>query len=279
MKIVVLGATGMLGHTVARHLASVYGEESIVRTCRTAPIHNYGDPGQEWIQLDASDPGEYLLCKIPQDAVYVINCIGIIKPFIEATGIEATLQVNSIFPHRLARYCNKHGIKLIHITTDCVYSGKDGQYTEEDPHDISDVYGRTKSLGEPISDVMVLRTSIIGREIHKQASLVAWVQSQRDRAVNGFCNHWWNGVTTKAYAECCRRIIDNGWYRKGLYHIFSPTAVSKRELVQMISDALNLNVKVNPTDAAVACDRTLSTNEDLCHDLQIPELIEQMKGL
>lgn len=279
MKIVVLGATGMLGHVVADHMASVYGEENVVRTCRTAPIYNYSDPGQSWIQLDASDMGEYLLHKIPQDADYVINCIGIIKPFIEATGIEGTLLVNSIFPHRLARYCNEHDIKLIHITTDCVYSGKDGEYTERKPHDITDVYGRTKSLGEPITDAMVLRTSIIGREIHKQASLVAWVQSQAGEVVNGYTNHWWNGVTTKTYAECCCRIIDNDGWKKGLFHIFSPTFVTKCELVEMISHALKLDVTVNPVEAPDSCDRTLSTDEDLCENLQIPELYEQLKGL
>lgn len=281
MKIVVLGATGMLGHAVAEYMALVYGEENIVRSARSRITYADMDRNRRetWIQFDASDPGKYYLHKIPQDTDYVINCIGIIKPFIETTGIVRTLQVNSVFPHQLANYCNDHGIRLIHITTDCVYSGQDGSYVEDDPHDVTDVYGRTKSLGEPIKDAMVLRTSIIGREIHKQASLVAWVQSQSGQTVNGFCNHYWNGVTTKTYAECCRQIIDNDWWKKGLYHIFSPTAVTKQHLVQMISDALELGVTVNLTNAAVACDRTLSTNETLCCSLRIPELAEQMKGL
>jgi len=275
MKIAVLGATGMLGHTVAEYLASVYGEDNIFRTARTIYCT---DPSQRWAQLEASEVNSHLW-GLPHDLDYVINCIGIIKPFIEATGIEKTIQVNSLFPHRLARWCKTCSAKLIHITTDCVYSGKKGWYDEEAPHDCSDVYGQTKSLGEPIADAMVLRTSIIGREIHKNASLVAWVQSMKDQTVDGYTTHIWNGMTTRTYAECCRRIIDNGWWTEGLFHIFSPNSVSKCELVEMISDALDLGVKVIPSCTPELCDRTLTTIKSLCSNLQIPDLHEQMKGL
>ncbi|MHA1290016.1 MAG: sugar nucleotide-binding protein, partial [Candidatus Thorarchaeota archaeon] len=219
--------------------------------------------------------------KIPPDTDYVINCIGVIKPFIGSTGIVDTIYINSIFPHVLAEYCKQQGMKLIHITTDCVFSGHQvmGEYIESDEHDVTDIYGRTKSLGEPKNKAMVLRTSIIGREIHKQASLVAWVQLQAGREVNGFTNHTWNGITTKTYAKCCQQIIDFDMYEEGIYHIFSPSSVTKCQLVTMISDALDLGVKVNPTEAPKAIHRTLSTIHQLCGKLLIPELFEQLKEL
>lgn len=277
MKVVVLGATGMLGHTVADYMVEVYGEESVIRSTRSECS---GRPN--WISFDAASTAPYYMCRIPRDADYVINCIGVIKPFIEATGIVDTLQVNSIFPHRLAQYCNENNIRLIHITTDCVFSGMDPSdrgYWEDDLHTATDVYGRSKSLGEPISTAMVLRTSILGREIQKQASLVAWVQSQAGQMVNGYVNHFWNGITTTTYAECCRNIIDNDRWVQGLFHIFSPNSVTKCELVRMISRALNLHVDVVPVAADPWCDRCLGTHKDLCEQLHIPELSEQMKGL
>jgi dTDP-4-dehydrorhamnose reductase len=284
MKIIILGATGMLGHKVADHMAKVYGERNIIRTSRsrwTSIDRKHRNAKDEnWAELNI--PHSCMSLAIPQDTDYVINCIGVIKPFIKSVGVVNTLQINSIFPHLLAEYCQKRNIKLIHITTDCVYSGAGltaGQYIESDPHDATDLYGRSKSLGEPIETAMTLRTSIIGREIAKNASLVAWVQSQAGKTVNGYTNHFWNGITTQTYAECCQKIIDNDWYETGLFHIFSPAQVSKYTLVQMISDRLGLGVTVNPTEADPSCDRTLSTDFDLCSNLQIPYLSEQMKGL
>lgn len=280
MKIVVLGATGMLGHAVAKHMLDSYGVDSVWLSSQKNTgrklYENFGPVRQFSQDLGIGDVG---LSAIPIDADYVINCIGIIKPFIESVGIAQTLLINSVFPHLLAQYCSIHGIKLIHITTDCVYSGQKGHYREEDIHDATDVYGRSKSLGEPIEDAMVLRTSIIGREIHKHASLVAWVQSNAGQVVSGYRNHLWNGITTKTYAECCRKIIDENWWQKGLFHIFSPSYVTKCQLVQMISHVLDLNVKVTPVDAAIPCDRTLTTGIPLCDMLQIPDLEQQMKGL
>lgn len=278
MKIAVLGATGMLGAAVSKYMIEHYGVENVVFSARQdAPPALIGS--EKWIQLSLPLENEYSLCKIPNDVDYVINCIGIIKPMVEKVGMVNTIYANAIFPHVLAEYCNRHDIRLIQITTDCVYSGKKGMYIESDPHDVSDVYGRTKSLGEPVDKSMVLRTSIIGQEITKAASLVEWVKSNRGGEVNGFTDHLWNGVTTRMFAKCCAHIMDQDLWAPELYHIFSPNIVDKCELVSMISDQLDLGIKVNPVRAPQSIDRTLDTTLNLCEALYIPDLHKQMEEL
>jgi len=272
MKIVVLGASGMLGSAVGKYMLNAYGEENVWLSVRDPKLayssHNI---------LFELPLKEHTLCKIPLDADYVINCIGIIKPFVEKVGIANTILINSVFPHQLEAYCEEHNIRLIHITTDCVYSGKDDNYTEDDPHDCNDIYGRSKCLGEPEDWAMTLRTSIIGEELHNNASLVEWAKSQKGKKVTGFTNHYWNGITTATYARICQKIIDqNIMYTPGLFHVFSPTRVNKYELLKMISNRFDLSLDIEPKEFGWKVDRTLSSNSDLSKDLRIPPISEQI---
>lgn len=260
MKIVVLGASGMLGNAVGRRMVKVFGEDNVWLTFRAQPSELcYGKH-----QIEFSLPlHEYTLFKIPNDADYVINCIGIIKPFVESVGSALTIYINSVFPHALEEYCQQRGIKLIHATTDCVFSGKKGNYVETDFHDCEDTYGKTKSLGEPIKHAMTLRTSIIGEETHNNASLVEWVKSQKGQTISGYNNHLWNGVTTKQYAKICCEIINDNRYEPGLFHIFSSRTVTKEQLLQYIDDRFNLGLTINSVEAPTAIDRSLSSIYDL----------------
>ena len=217
-KILVLGGTGMLGSAVASYFALRSGYETTV-TYRTEGF-NFPCTSMRFDAL--SDPLESL----PDSYEYVINCIGIIKPFM-AVDIISAIKLNSIFPHSVARWCNISGMNFIHITTDCVFSGNKGGYIESDAHDALDDYGKTKSLGECSTNAMVLRTSIIGEEIHKNASLIEWVKSQRGKTVSGFSTHLWNGVTTNEYARVCDMIISSGLYEQGIFHIFAQDDVTK----------------------------------------------------
>ena len=267
MKVLILGSTGMLGNAVAKEFSSDDFFD-VAKTRRT------NEDTQDY-SFDATKHDLTKQCGTDYD--YVINCIGVIKPFIN-DNLYHSAYINGAFPHKLAAWAEENNIKMIHITTDCVYSGRDGQYTEDSTHDEVDFYGRSKSLGEP-PNCMVLRTSIIGEEIHKDASLIAWVKSQKDGSVNGFTNHWWNGVTTNQYAKICMQIIKEERHKEGLFHVFSPTKVNKSVLVNYISNRFDLNIAINPMDADVAIDRTLSTNEDLNAKLNIPEISEQIKRL
>jgi len=282
--VLILGATGMLGSAVAKKLTGSR-KYRVTATCRGTAWSTLEEVvpnglGNTRMVFDPEcftdhDDNHYIPFRNePYD--YIINCIGIIKPQITKVGTECAVRVNSLFPHVLARYCAEHHIGLIHITTDCVYSGVKGNYIETDVHDCDDVYGKTKSLGEPADQAMVLRTSIIGPEIHNFSSLVSWAQSQAGKAVNGFTNHKWNGITTKMYGAVVETIIDNTMWGPGLFHVFSPRPVTKFELLQMIDNRYELHLAINSTEATVPVDRILDTKWGLCHTLNIPDLRTQI---
>jgi dTDP-4-dehydrorhamnose reductase len=269
MKIAVLGSTGMLGNAVGSYFLQHYGEDNVFLSYRDAQVA-YGK------RRFAFDPLVQPLEAIPKCDV-LINCIGVTKPFMKSSAVNA-IKINSLLPWQLADYCQANGMRMFHITTDCVFSGKDGNYTEKSPHDALDDYGKSKSLGEP-DNCMVIRTSIIGEEIHKNAFLIAWVKNQAGKEANGFTNHLWNGVTTKQYAKILDAILGNDWYQNGLFHVFSSTSVNKYELVKLISDRFQLGVRVKPIEADPPCDRTLSTVKDLCGKLNVPSVERQIEEL
>jgi dTDP-4-dehydrorhamnose reductase len=250
VKIAILGSTGMLGNAVAKHFSNT--EHEIFTSFRNEDV-SFGDNKFFYDPIDSG-------VELPFDCDYVINCIGVIKPFIDVDP-QASIYLNSLFPRELADYCNKTNKKLIHITTDCVFSGQDGDYSETSNHDCLDFYGKTKSLGEP-ENCMVIRTSIIGEEIHKDASLIAWVKSMKGKEVNGFTNHDWNGVTTKQSAQICQSVIEDNLYTNGLYHLCS-NKVNKYELVSYINERFDLDLSINPVETDFSVDRTMKSETEL----------------
>lgn len=270
VKVLVLGSTGMLGNAVGKHFLEQEKYETIL-TYRNEQV-SYGKNKLFF------DVGKSKINDLPE-VDYIINCVGVIKPFIH-NDEEKSVYINSLFPHQLAKHCKEKGIKLLHITTDCVFSGTKGNYRERDQHDCLDFYGKSKSLGEPSKDCMVIRTSIIGEEIHKDASLISWVKSMKGKKIKGFTNHLWNGVTTKQYAKICQNVIENSLYTEGLYHV-SSNPVSKFELVKMIDQKFELGITVEQMETTESVDRTLSTEEDLSLLLMrdIPSVHEQIMNL
>ena len=166
---------------------------------------------------------------------------------------------------------------MIHPTTDCVFTGEKGSYIETDKHDISDVYGRTKSLGEP-NNCTVVRTSIIGEEVGQGRSLVEWVKSNKNNNVFGFTNHYWNGVTCLEFAKICQKIIITNDYWLGVKHIHSNT-LNKKELVELISNVYNLNISVTPKETPIMCDRSINSIHSTVKKMLIPTLEEQIKEM
>lgn len=269
MKLLILGSTGMLGNAVASYFLS-NPAYSVTTTYRTEAVKFPGNS----IRFDAMKDS---LEDLPVDFDYAINCIGIIKPFMAQDEV-ASIEINSVFPWKLARWCEKHSIKLIHITTDCVFSGRDGKYTETSLHDALDDYGKSKSLGECASEAMVIRTSIIGEEIHKNASLIAWAKSQKGKTVGGFSTHLWNGITTKQYAIVCDKIMQNDLYAKGLYHVFAKDDVTKYQMMQYFNEKFNLGLTIEEKTPAPV-DRTLRTEKDLCAKLEVPTVWEMIQAI
>ncbi|MFA5152799.1 MAG: sugar nucleotide-binding protein, partial [Clostridia bacterium] len=263
MKVFVLGSKGMLGRYIASYLKREYKIIEINR-----------------LELDADIASERSISMILdvhdiRKGDVVINCMGTIKPRVDELGKYIAIKVNSVFPHQLETVALNKDIHLIHPTTDCVFSGNQGRYIETDLHDVSDIYGRTKSLGEPEKST-VIRTSIIGEEISNKRSLVEWIKSQKDKEVNGFTNHFWNGITCLQFAKICEKIINEDLYWEGVRHIFSPSAVTKAELVKLVSDEYDLNLKIKKVEAEIKCDRTLRSIFPTCNNFNIPELHRQI---
>ncbi len=266
-KILVLGSTGMLGNAVGQHFDNT--DHYTLLTYRDVKVAY----GKHKVYYDANMPLDLL----PSDKFdYVINCIGTIKPFMQSNPRDARY-INSVFPWDLAKWCDRRGSKLIHISTDCVYTGNKGSaYTESDSHDALDDYGKSKSLGEPIRECMVIRTSIIGEEIHKNASLIEWARSQKGKSVKGFTNHYWNGITTNQYAKVCQQIIENDLWEKGLFHVHSKDIVNKLQMLEYFNEKFYLNLEITPFETVNSCDRSLASEKDLIKKLNVPTVKEQI---
>lgn len=262
MKIFVLGGKGMLGRYVSTYF-KLEGHNVVDITRKELDV----------IHLREEELRAKLFFLGLRKGDVIINCIGMIKQRSDASDLDF-IYINSMFPHILANVCENEGCKMIHPTTDCVYDGLLGRYTEDILHNALDVYGKSKSLGEP-KNATVIRTSIIGEEIGQARSLVEWIKSNKDGEVNGYTNHYWNGVTCLQFAKSCKEIIDDNKFWKGVKHVYSNT-VSKFELVKMVSHIYDLNINVKPFKTSLNCDRSLSSKYAT---LVVPPLITQIEEM
>ncbi len=204
--------------------------------------------------LDFTTIEPFLLDHKPE---VVINCVGIIKQRPEAKESIPSILLNALLPHRLADVCRRWGGRVIHISTDCVFSGRQGNYKEEDVADAEDLYGRTKLLGEVTSgNTLTLRTSIIGRELVHHESLLEWFLNQNHKRVFGYRHAFFSGLTTNRLADVVGDLIERHAHLRGLYHVTSQR-VSKYELLCLLRDAYGLDIEILPNDD-LFCDRSLS---------------------
>jgi len=253
MKVYVFGANGMLGKYLTTYLKSFFEVIPITRK-----------------EIDLMENFEKITDKyIFQKNDVIINAAGIIKQ--RSYDLVELIRVNSLFPHFLSTIdCN-----VIHVTTDCVFSGSTGLYLENYPHDCTDDYGKSKSLGEP-KDITVIRTSIIGEELSNKRSLLEWVRSNKNSKVNGFINHFWNGLTCLELSKQIKNIISTSSYWKGVKHYFSPNVVSKYQLVKDIGEIYNLNIEVIP-HLSYHNNRSLSSNSECPVSITIHDQIQEME--
>lgn len=274
MKVVVLGKNGMLGHLLYEYLSSK-------NNIRGNTVDVFGTD-RSVFEVSPCDYQQLLLkftATCGSDVDYVVNCIGAIKPRFNKSDPSNEIYTNGVFPHQLAKVCEALGARLIHITTDCVYSGREGGYTERSEHDPLDVYGKSKSIGES-ENAITLRTSIIGPEyMGRQSSFLdGFLKKYTGKTINGFQNHFWNGLTT---LELSKRIYDIMYMdiENGTYHLFAEI-VSKYYMAAEISHHYGLNLKINRINAPVAVDRTLNTIYDLNEQFKYKtfgRMIEELK--
>ena len=258
MRVLVLGADGMLGHEVVRSLVkSGHNPLGTTRGAPQGPVASALAGIPIIAGVDARQADTVVSAFAEALPAAVINCIGVVKQRDEAKDALQSIRVNSLFPHELAVLCRAAGARLVHISTDCVFSGLKGAYTEDDLPDPADLYGRTKLLGEvDRSGAVTLRTSIIGLELGRKESLVEWFLAQRGTA-NGWTRALYSGVTTFELARVVIRLLEDFPDLHGVWHV-SASPIDKYDLLCRLRDAVGTDVDIAPDDRVVI-NRTLDS--------------------
>ena len=260
MRLLILGGSGMLGHQLWRGLHAQHDTwVTLRRPVADFAVHNLFDEAKA-IQFDdiTDDTAlERALGQAKPEAV--INCVGLIKQRDEASDEALTLRVNAEFPHRLAKRCGEAGARLIHFSTDCIFAGTKGNYTESDPSDAADLYGQSKHQGE-VADAhsVTLRTSVIGHELATNLALLDWFLSQRGQAIRGFTKAIYSGFTTLEMARIADRILTQHTDLSGVWHVASEP-ISKFGLLELCREKLGWEGVIEPNDEFV-CDRSLNAD-------------------
>jgi dTDP-4-dehydrorhamnose reductase len=246
-RVLVFGAAGMLGHRVWQACRDRFEAWATLRSAHGLPPELYASP-RVLRGIDVTDAASIDAAFAAAKPGAVVNCVGIVKQVSAAADAVASLQVNALFPHLLAARCEQSGARLIHLSTDCVFSGRKGRYIELDECDPPDLYGRTKLLGEPQgSNVLTLRTSMIGREIGTSHGLLEWFLSQRGGTVRGYRRAVFSGITTGRLASIIADVLDRFDNLTGVYHV-SGDPIDKFDLLCRLNAAFDAGVRIEPVD-------------------------------
>jgi dTDP-4-dehydrorhamnose reductase len=255
-KILVLGGTGMLGHVLWRECRARHETYATVRrqTCDGALDPEATASG---VQAEKPETVERALEETSPDVV--VNCIGVVKQADAAADPVTTIGVNSLFPHVLAELCARRSARLIHLSTDCVFSGRRGSYTERDEPDPVDLYGRSKLLGEPSGPgVLTLRTSMIGWELGgRRHGLLEWFAAQAGETVTGYTRARFTGPTAPVLARAIADVAERHPGLGGIWHV-GAEPIAKHDLLVALREALGLGIEIVPDDEVVI-DRSLNT--------------------
>ena len=246
-RVLILGGTGMLGHEAISRFtphfevhASVRDPELAAQYELPATLHAF----------DAYEPQALTELLDVVDPAVVLNCIGIVKQLEDASRPLPAITLNSLFPHQLAAMCEHKGCRLIHVSTDCVFSGRlplGQSYREEDEADARDLYGLTKLLGEVKEPFLTVRTSIIGWELERASGLLAWFAGQEGKEVSGYRKAIFSGLTTRALSDVLVQVAQSYPALAGVYH-GAAEPIDKFELLTMMRDRLDLDCTIRPVD-------------------------------
>ena len=256
MRVLVLGASGMLGNAMLRVMSdqdgwAVYGT---LRSSNSA-LQALAPRAQLLHGIHADQPDSLMAAFTHSRPQVVINCVGLVKQLASSDDPLEAIPINALLPHRLAKLCELAQARLVHISTDCVFSGSKGKYIESDMPDAEDLYGRSKLLGE-VSDrhAITLRTSIIGHELGRDYGLIGWFLSQQGR-VKGYTEAIFSGLPTRELARVVRDIVIPKTDLHGLYHL-AAEPISKHDLLQIVNRVYGKALQIEP-DERVKINRSL----------------------
>lgn len=258
MKILILGGDGMLGHQLLKSLKQRHEVKVTLRQNLSSYLkfELFSEANAySGVDVRSFERLAEVIADFRPEAV--INAVGIVKQRLTSKESIPSLEINSLLPHRLAVLCKVAGARLIHLSTDCVFSGKKGNYREDDFSDAEDLYGRSKFLGEVLdSNCLTLRTSIIGRELSRHQSLLDWFLAQTG-VVKGFENAIYTGFTTLEISRIIEMMLVNFPNAFGIYQI-SSNPINKFELLKLFREKFNHNLEIIP-DKSFICDRSLDS--------------------
>jgi dTDP-4-dehydrorhamnose reductase len=280
MKILILGATGMLGHKLMQVLSQKHTVTGTVRRSGFVLADHPVFSKMNILGNISADKLESIRTAIDKvNPEVIINCIGIVKQLPAAQDSLQSIAINALFPHQLAQLCRQKNIRLIHISTDCVFSGRKGYYSENDLSDAEDIYGKTKYLGEvEYPGCLTLRTSIIGQELDTSHGLIEWFMSQEGKAVSGYKKAVFSGMTTLALSDIIAQIITEYPALYGVYQVASEP-ISKYDLLNLMKKTYGITITIKP-DETVINDRSLNPEKFKKEtNIKIPSweyMIEQM---
>jgi dTDP-4-dehydrorhamnose reductase len=260
MTILVIGASGMLGNAVLRYFSQIPGC-TVVGSVRSEAALNKLPPtlrSRVVVGADVDNEADLRELFAKVRPTVAINCVGLVKQLPHASDALAAIPINSLLPHRLLKLCKGSGARLVHISTDCVFSGATGMYSEDDPPDAKDLYGLSKLLGE-VSDsqAITLRTSMIGHELDGEHGLVGWFLAQRGH-VKGFRRAIFSGLPTVELARVIGEFVLPRPELHGVYHV-SAEPINKYELLKLIKRVYGVAVEIDPDDNLVI-DRSLDSS-------------------
>ena len=259
MRVIVLGAAGMLGHKLLQRLRTDHEVAGTIRDAAPDPTLGRVLSGiRLYPRVEASDLSSLERAIDDWGAQVVLNCIGIIKQIKAAANPLPSIAINSLLPHQLAQITAARGARLIHFSTDCVFSGRRGNYVEDDVPDPVDLYGRSKLLGEVgAPNALTLRTSIVGRELRGHLGLIDWFLAQRGRRVNGYVRALYRGLTTITMAHLIARLVGDHPGLEGVWQV-SGNPISKFDLLQIVKRVYRLEIDIG-ADESFVCDRRLDS--------------------
>lgn len=259
MKLLILGASGMLGHAVMRVLYDPGSDIKVYGAARSSSIRSALTvvPADQFLTGFDAEKTEDLIdifARIQPDVV--VNCIGVIKQLETANDPLTVLPLNTMLPHRLARLCAGTGARLIHVSTDCVFSGLRGGYLESDTSDATDLYGKSKYLGEVTGrNVVTLRTSIIGHELNTSHSLIEWFLRQQGE-IHGYTKAIFSGLPTIELARVIRDFVLPNPNLSGLYQV-AAAPISKYDLLNLVAQVYRKSIEIIPNQSIII-DRSLN---------------------